>query len=187
MKLILKKDEDILLSTEIELDTFDNIIFGTERVKEVSFIKDIINSDQSKLEPLYNKLISIPNYMDCNNLIVFYDKDHYFHYNIPVKNIYYRVLSYMRERHLVMQENLSIRFEEDNQPKFDFLNNIAICDKRHCAYFKDNHCEKYNTKLEKYYNDYVICKNCYLEMWPALGKQFREHMETLYDNTEGGK
>ena len=94
MELILKHDETVLATIPLEYDMFDNIVFGTEKVKEIAFTKDINNSDEMKLEPLYNELMKVSNYKDCNTMIMFYDREHYFKFTVPLKDIYYRVLSY---------------------------------------------------------------------------------------------
>lgn len=183
MKIILKKEQSVLKEIEINPNDFDQIIFGTDNVKEICFVRDINNSDEQKLQRLFDSINEI-NYKEATSIIVFYDKEHYFSYNFSVKNVYYRVLSYMRNRQLVSQENLSIRLLEDNQPMVDFINNIAVCDQNNCIYFNSNYCNKYKTKLNKYQNskEYTVCEYCYLETWntSVIGRQFLNNMSQLY-------
>lgn len=183
MKIILKKAQSVVKEIEIDPNNFDEIIFGSDKVKEISFVKDIKNSDEQKLQKLYDSINEI-NFKEVDSIIVFYDKDHYFTYNFSIKDIYYRVLSYMRKRELVSQENLSIRLLEDNHPKVDFINNILVCDQNNCSYFNSNYCDKYKTKLEKYQGtkECFTCEHCYLEVWNTtiIGQQFLNNMSQLY-------
>lgn len=173
MELIFKSGEKEIFCLNIEDSLYSDIILGTGKVKEISIVHNIQNSDEYTLDNIYEKIKDLKNY-DINTVIVYYDKEHYFNFYFPLKDIYYRTLDYMREQNILFQENLSIRFEEDNEILLQDLNGHMICDEKHCKYFTKEKCNKYNKILKKYHYSYEVCENCALEMWSTtkFGKLF---------------
>ncbi len=181
MHLIMKKNNEILLSIPLDNFNFDQILFGSDKVKEISFIKTLKNSDELYFNQLKQKIES-SDYLEATSTIIFYSENIYFSYNVPIKTILYRTQGYMRDREFEMQENLSIRFIEDNFFIIDKNNNFVFCDKEKCLHFKENYCSKYKVSLDKKINNnFLICKQCFLETTPSIKNNFYNE---FYHNME---
>ncbi|MGF6375091.1 hypothetical protein M2140_000125 [Clostridiales Family XIII bacterium PM5-7] len=181
MVIILKSNQMTLAEIPLYHNSFDQITFGDDKVKEISIVHEIKNSDEKALEELYKK-ISAVDYHSVNEVIVYYDKDTYFSFNAQVKGVYYRVLSYLRARNMELNEYLTIRFAEDNKVCIGRDEDFVFCDQAKCNYYKNNYCKKYNAELDtaNTYNKPMICESCYLEMWPEIGRTFLGNMEAKY-------
>ena len=181
MLLIIKNGERVL--KEIPLIGFDleKISYSDDKVKEICFIRLLRNSDDIKLKKLYDEIKSVDT-TKVTEVIIYYSKDKYMCYHNEIKSIYYRTMDYLNGgRDYQLKEQLSIRFEEDNFPKVITEENIAFCDKKHCPYYEFNFCNKYSEELLNFSEENLICRSCYLEMWPVIGKVFFEKMDNLYN------
>ena len=181
MLLIIKDGERVL--KEIPLASFDleKISYSDDKVKEICFIRILRNSDDIRLKTLYDE-INLVDTKKATDVIVYYSKDKYMCYHNEIKSIYYRTMDYLNGgREYQLREQLSIRFDEDNFPKVITEENIAFCDKKHCAYYNTNFCNKYSEELLTFGEENLICRSCYLEMWPVIGKAFFQKMDSLYN------
>lgn len=173
MQILFMQGIKEIFSLDISDNIYSNIIFGTGKVKEISLIHNIKNSDEYTLDQVYNQIKDLKN-QKIDTVSIYYDKEHYFNFHFPLKDIYYRTLDYMREQEIIFQENLSIRFEEDNEIRLENLDGHILCDDKQCKYFSIEECKKYHKKLKKYHFSYEVCENCALEMWSTtkFGKLF---------------
>lgn len=173
MYLVLRKNQEILLSIDLNEYSFDQLIFGQEVVKEI-LIKKIIenNEDINALSYLYNLLK--PVYKQADEVILIYKDNFYNVQHFPIKNIYYRTLHYLNAGTLQIEEDLSIRFVEDNSVKIDPNKKLLICDKN-CSYFNNNYCNKYQEMIKNH-----ICIQCFLEMSSVI-KEEQEDKNEIFD------
>ena len=143
MKLLFKQGEEIFHSLDLSNVIYSDIIYGTDKVKEISLVHYINNSDEITLNSIYED-IKFLKYKNIDSIIVYYDKEHYFNFRFPIKDIFYRTFDYMQKQKILFQENLSIRFEEDNEIFIDTLNGHMLCDTKHCKYYDNSFCKKYS-------------------------------------------
>lgn len=91
----------------------------------------------------------------------------------------------MGNRLYELQENLSIRFVEDNNYFFDEQLNLIFCNKN-CNYFSNKKCIKYNEQLLSKDNNYLVCKKCFIESDLKIKyttfEQIYENMLKYFDN-----
>ena len=164
MYLVLRKNQEILLSIDLNEYTYDNLIFGQDTVKELLFIKTIYtNDDFNVLKPLYELLNQY--YEEADETILIYNENLYNIIHFPIKAVLHRNMHYVRERKMEVQDYLSIRFTEDNEIKYNKKTEKFECSHR-CEYNQVFKCSKYQTDIIN--NE--ICEQCYLEMQPVLYK-----------------
>lgn len=179
MFLIFKRKDKEDFKVEITPKEADNIIYGNDKVKEISIIHYVTNGEDITLEEIYKEINSIDK-EEIMETVAYYSENMQFSFKVSIKALYYRVQDYMREQNLEIVENLSIRFTEDNEVGINDTDNFLFCDKLKCCYLKGNdYCLKYNKELQKYKNQILVCKGCFLESWPTLGRKIYDNMVTL--------
>lgn len=160
MLLIFKQNDKILKSIPVLEGTFDQVVFGTNQVKEICINNIVSNSNEYKLEGIYNKIHTL-NYSNVTEIILYCSQDNFFTFHFPIKNVYYRNMAYMRSHQLETIESISIRFKEDNIYHYDPQTKVMKCNKEQCAYYKDSYCSKYDVIISA---SGFVCKQCFLEM-----------------------
>lgn len=160
MLLIFKYNNEILKTVPVLEGTFDQVVFGTNQVKEICINNTVNNSDEYKLEDIYNKIHTL-DYSKITEIILYCSQDNFFAFHFPIKDVYYRNMAYMRSHQLETIESISIRFKEDNIYYYNPQTKEMKCNKDQCVYFKNNHCLKYDASL---LSSGYVCKQCFLEM-----------------------
>lgn len=159
--LTIKKDDLILLNVELTSYNIEDMIFGTDSIKELVFFRYIKNTDEATMEDLFHK-IDIVEKGEIYTFIIYYSAELYFIFTGRLKKVFYNIQSYMERKELKTQERLAIRFEEDNEIKISPKRDYFVCD-HICPYLQDGYCIKYKKRLIPDRDAYVICQKCFIE------------------------
>lgn len=150
----------------------DDIIYGSDEVKEIAISSN--NKDGNlKLDKLY-KMFKEVEPSDIKEVLIIYS-NFQISYTFHVKEFYYRTFLYEKEREENIREVLSIRFVEDNIVIPNIENNEIYCNLE-CPYYDIDKCIKYRKKLLIQGDKILICRNCFLEMWPTIGREIYKKM-----------
>ena len=183
MNIIFKGfDNNILMNLDFSKIDIEDIIFGCDKVKEILITNKIKTFNDCVLNDIYQKLSLLDKTL-IKETLIYYDKEHYLKYNFSIEAFYYRIQDYSKERQIELLEKLSIRFKEDNLLKFNKIDNLLECN-FNCKYLKLNFCSKYNKKLDFNKTKFIVCKNCFLDMWPSIGEEIYNTMNIFYERNE---
>lgn len=175
MKVILKNKNNILKEIDLNSYKIDNIVFGTDLVKEILLERETTNNQNDQnLEKLRDEFLLYKD--DITEIIFYYNNTLFFSFHGQVKSVLCRIISYMQERKFIFLEKLSIRFIEDNLP---IKNDLLYCS-NDCPYLGNEFiCSKY----KKYIKNNIICKECFFEIAGVLQqKELSEFYQTSINN-----
>ena len=182
MKIIIYKNNGIIDEVDCSYlfeSTLNNwnVVFSMETaVKEIEFCHTIQDEAEVLFKPIYTQL-NQHHPMEIKKIILYFNEAVQFEFKCQIKAFLYRHTGYGQGGNYVIQERLSIRFQEDGEPIFDLNNYMAYCSPN-CPYKNNNYCLKYKTNLETK----AVCKVCFLD---NVNYYFQDMKNMFYDNMIG--
>ena len=164
--------EDKSYSFNLKNYEIDDIIYGSDEIKEIAISSNNINNSL-KLDKLYEELKEIEP-SDVKEVLIIYS-NFQVSYTFYIKGFYYRTFLYEKEKEENIREVISIRFVEDNIIIPDIKSNEIYCS-LDCPYYDVDKCIKYKKKLLIQGDKILVCRNCFLEMWPTIGREIYKKM-----------